>query len=73
MSSDRLAQFHQLRHSEFGGIYLDRDVLVFKSLDPFRKIEMTLDNESVGNSSHGNSGLNRSQKGPISKTLFTNL
>ncbi len=28
---------------EFGGIYLDRDVLVFKSLDPFRKFEMTLD------------------------------
>ncbi len=28
---------------EFGGIYLDRDVLIIKSLDPFRKFEMTLD------------------------------
>jgi len=35
---------------DFGGIYLDRDVLVFKSLDPFRKFEMTLDYEFVGNS-----------------------
>jgi hypothetical protein len=35
---------------EFGGIYLDRDVLVFKSLDPFRKFEMTLDYEFVWNS-----------------------
>jgi hypothetical protein len=32
---------------EFGGIYLDRDVLVFKSLDPFRKFEITLDYEIV--------------------------
>jgi mannosyltransferase OCH1-like enzyme len=28
---------------EFGGIYLDRDVIVIKSLDPLRKFEMTLD------------------------------
>jgi len=30
---------------EFGGIYLDRDVIVLKSLDPLRKFEMTLDYE----------------------------
>jgi hypothetical protein len=35
---------------EFGGIYLDRDVLVFKSLDPFRKFEMTLDYQIDENS-----------------------
>ena len=28
---------------EFGGIYLDRDLYVVKSLDPFRKFEMSLD------------------------------
>jgi mannosyltransferase OCH1-like enzyme len=30
---------------EFGGIYLDRDVIIIKSLDPLRKFEMTLDYE----------------------------
>jgi hypothetical protein len=30
---------------EFGGIYLDRDVYVVKSLDPLRKYEMVLDFE----------------------------
>jgi hypothetical protein len=30
---------------EFGGIYLDRDVVIIKSLDPLRKFEMTLDYE----------------------------
>ncbi len=30
---------------EFGGIYLDRDVIVIKCLDPLRKFEMTLDYE----------------------------
>jgi hypothetical protein len=35
---------------EFGGIYLDRDVLLIKSLDPFRKFEMTLDYERYGDS-----------------------
>ncbi len=30
---------------EFGGIYLDRNVIVIKCLDPFRKFEMTLDYE----------------------------
>lgn len=30
---------------EFGGIYLDNDVYVVKSLDPLRKFEMTLDYE----------------------------
>ncbi len=30
---------------EFGGIYLDRDVIVIISLDPLRKFEMTLDYE----------------------------
>ncbi len=30
---------------EFGSIYLDRDVIVIKCLDPLRKFEMTLDFE----------------------------
>ncbi len=30
---------------EFGGIYLDRDVIVIKRLDTLRKFEMTLDYE----------------------------
>ena len=38
---------------EFGGIYLDRDVIVFKSLDPFRKFEMTLDYETYAGKSMG--------------------
>ena len=33
---------------EFGGIYLDRDVYVVKSLDPLRKFEMTIDFEDTG-------------------------
>jgi mannosyltransferase OCH1-like enzyme len=28
---------------EFGGIYLDRDVIIIKSLNQFRKFEMTID------------------------------
>jgi hypothetical protein len=47
---------------EFGGIYLDRDVLVFKSFDPFRKFEMTLDYEFNGNSKHMGSQIQIAHK-----------
>jgi len=33
---------------EFGGTYLDRDVIVIKSLDPLRKFEMTIDYQFLG-------------------------
>ena len=39
--------------AEFGGIYLDPDVLVFRSFDPLRRLPLTLARESGSTIANG--------------------